>query len=758
MTVGRPANRRSAPERLFRPTSLAVIGAKTAAGRCLCDNIDAGGFAGPIWLDELPAPPDLAVLACPAQEVGAALRALAAGGGQVAVVTSQVDDLAALARQAGVRVVGPSSFGIAVPGVGLNATLSHLPVPAGRVALVTQSASLARAVIDWAAPNGVGFSHVVGLGGNADVGFGPTLDWLSRDPDTGLIILDMRRIRRRRAFISAARAASRLRPVVAVRPGGRLLDPSGRADAVFAQALHRAGVFVVDGMEPLFAAAETLTRARPLRHETMAVVTNAIGPGRLACDAALRAGIRLAELPQEVQTSLCGSLPAELVHGLVYVGRLPVHVAEAAAMLSAVPAVGGLLVLLTPTGAGDASAIEALVAAVHTAKQPVLSCIMGETTGAGHRARLAQAGMPVFATPEQAVAAFSHLLRDRRARETARELPAARMVEVLPDRDALARVLAARPAPGSADCLALLSAYGIAAGAGGDGQRATLTVHDDAMFGPAIGFSAGACPAAYDLPPLNLALAQDLAHRAGADTCGAVEASASVLVRISQLLVDAPQIAALRINLLLTEAAALAEAAAIALRPEGEVAVLAIAPYPDALVERWHARGESFVVRPIRPEDAQAHAAMIARIPPEDLRFRFFSAVRQISPGQMVRLTQIDYEREMAFIAVRQQDGATVGVSRLVCDAGGTDSRDGEFAILVEPSVKGTGLATHLMDRLIAWAQAQRIGRMIGQILADNHPMLGFVRHMGFALSALPGEPDVLEAVLNLGKDPTPPE
>ena len=750
MTVGRPASRRFNPERLFRPTSLAVLGTQTPAGMRLCTNIQAGGFAGPVWRDELPSPPDLALLACAPEEVGAALRELAASGGQAAVIISQVDDLAALARQTGVRVVGPSSFGIAVPSVGLNATLSHMNVPAGRVALVTQSASMARAIIDWAEPNGVGFSHVVGLGGNADVGFGPTLDWLSRDPGTGLIILDMRRIRRRRAFISAARAASRLRPVVAVRPGGRLLDPSGQSDAVFAQALHRAGVFVVDGMEPLFAAAETLTRARPLRHETMAVVTNAIGPGRLACDAALRAGIKLAELPQEVQTSLCGSLPAELVHGLVYVGRLPVHVAEAAAMLSAVPAVGGLLVLLTPTGEADASAIEALVAAVHTARQPVLSCIMGESTGARHRARLVQAGMPVFATPEQAVAAFSHLLRDRRARETARELPPARVIDVLPDRDVLARVLADAPDPGGADCLALLRAYGITIGAGGQGRRASLTVHDDAMFGPAIGFRVGLNPPAYDLPPLNLALAQDLARRAGADTPDAAEAAAATLVRVSQLLVDAPRIARLRIGLLLTGAGVEAEGGAIALRPDGEAASLAIAPYPDGLVEAWRGRGADFIIRPIRPEDAQAHGDMIARIPAEDLRFRFFSAVRQISPEQMVRLTQIDYEREMAFIAVRLADNATVGVSRLVCDAADTEITDAEFAILVEPSVKGSGLATHLMERLIAWARTQRIGRIVGQILADNHPMLGFVRHMGFALSAMADEPDVVEAVLKL--------
>jgi acyl-CoA synthetase (NDP forming)/GNAT superfamily N-acetyltransferase len=750
MTIGRA---RSLPDRLFRPSCVAVLGTGTPAGQRIRANIEAGGFQGKVWHDALPDTPDLTVIASPSADVEAALRAVAASGGKIAIVTSQAEDLTTMAQRTGLRVLGANAFGLAVPGIGLNATLSHMPIPAGRIALVTQSTSLARAVVDWAGPNGVGFSHVVGLGGNADWGFGPTLDYLSRDPGTGLILLDIRRIRAPRAFISAARAASRLRPVVAVRPGGRLLDPSGRSDAVVAQALQRAGVFVADGMEALFAAAETLSRARPLRHESMAVVTNAIGPGRMACDAAIRAGITLADLPPEVRASLSGTLPAELVHGLVYVGRLPVHVAEAAAMLSAVPGVGGVLLLLTPTGPADDAAIEAVLAAVQVARMPVLSCIMGEATGRARRARLAEAGVPVFATPERAVSAFAHLLADRRARQAARELPGAGVLDVTHGGDALARLLATAPA--EADVLDLLGSYGLARTPPPGGTDASVTVHDDAMFGPAIGFSAGAAAPAYDLPPLNLVLARDLARRGGASAAD-TEAAAAALVRVSQLVLDAPRIASLRVNLLLAPDSAAAQGATLTLRPPGQAAALAIAPYPDALVGMYTAPGgEAFIIRPIRPEDAQAHAAMVARVPPDDLRFRFFSAVREISPEQMARLTQIDYSREMAFIAVRTADGTTAGVARAVCEALGNSA---EFAILVEPAAKGRGLASHLMRRLIAWARAQRIGRLTGQVLADNHPMLAFVRHLGVVTSPMPDEPDVVEVVLTIAAETTSPK
>jgi acetyltransferase len=236
-----------------------------------------------------------------------------------------------------------------------------------------------------------------------------------------------------------------------------------------------------------------------------------------------------------------------------------------------------------------------------------------------------------------------------------------------------------------------------------------------------------------------------MAGRAGLPPGPRAEAVAAVLVRVSQLLVDAPVIATLRLGLLVGEADASAIDACITLRPPGTSGVLAIAPYPDQLVSHVALAGQRFTLRPIRPEDAQAHAAMIARIPAEDLRFRFFSAVRQISAEQMARLTQIDYAREMAFIAVRDADASTVGVSRLVCEA---DAQSGEFAILVEPSVKGLGLGAQLMQRLIDWAATQQLSRIEGQVLADNHPMLGFVRHLGFTTRVLPDEPDVVEAVL----------
>jgi acetyltransferase len=759
VTVARIKGRFSV-EQLYAPASVAVIGPRTHEGARVLANMAEAGFKGILFIvgeggfdsvEALPEPPDLAILACAPGDAPGHVHALAARGTRAAIAVGEVEDLATLARDSGVRVLGPHSFGISVPRLGLNASLSHMKVPRGRVALLTQSASLARAVLDWAGPNGVGFSHIVGVGGNTNMGFGLALDWLSRDPDTGLILVDIRHVRERRVFISAARAASRLRPVVAIRPGSLLMDPSGEADAVFCAALNRAGVIVAHRLDEFLAAAETLSRSKPARAETLAVVTNAIGPGRLAADAALQAGIKLAMLPPEAQTALAASLPAELMFGLIYAtSAAATEVAEMAAMVSAVPDVGGVMVLLAPEGPGDGVAVEAVIAAAQVAKLPVLACVMGETTGAPHRRRLAEAGLPAFATPEQAVQAFAFLLRDRRARIAARELPGRRVLEVSPDHAAVAACLAAARAQGRLELTAqeaasVLISYGIAHADGApSGRAARLRVLDDDMFGPAMALSAGGKPA-YELPPLNLSLAEHLCTRAG--VVEHFSAVARLLVRVSQLIVDEPSIGALRLDMLHIGAATGFATAAISLRPPGRSAQLAISPYPEHLSEVYKAGGQSFVVRPIRQEDAEAHKALIARLPADDLRYRFFTSLRELSPEQIVRLTQIDYDREMAFIAVRAADKATVGVARLVREIG--DAR-GEFAIVVQPDVKGCGLARHLMERLITWGRGEGMAEIAGTILADNQPMLGFMRHLGFAIHRIPDESDVLEATFSL--------
>jgi acetyltransferase len=764
-------------------------------------------------------------------------------------------DLSAIERRTGVRALGQGSFGIAVPGIGLNATLSHIAPAKGRLALVTQSSAIARAVLDWAAADAVGFSHVIGIGGNQGQGFAGALDWLARDPGTGAILLDIRRIKNRRLFISAARAAARTRPVVAIRAGGRLADASGQADAVMEAALRRAGVLRVAGLEDLLAAAETLARvrvpARPLAGsgDRIAIVTNGVGLGSLASDAALAGGGRLAAIDDAALAAVSIGLPAG------WSGRNPLalgpgsgpRLGEAAAMLAGLPGVDAVVALHAPEAEGNPDLVrETLAAAVKASRgAPILVGWPGQATAGAQRAGLAEAGVAAFPTPEGAVRGALHLAQDRRNRAAAAELPPRAVLDLAPDRARVARLFAAARAAGRCELteeegLAVLAAYGIPTVPGravagpaeagdaaamlgfpvvlkilspdilrktevggvvlglasaaavraaaeamaarvaaarpsarltgflvqrqaGRAQELRLRLAEDAMFGPWISFGRGGTAAdidpdeGFDLPPLNLALAHALIRQTSTARLlegwrdhprANVPAIADALVRLSQIAVDFPEIAFCGINPLAADAeGVLALDASLALRPAGEAALLAIPPYPAELARPWRGRdGRTVLVRPIRPEDAAAHAEAFRRLSAEDVRYRFFSAMTELSASQIARMTQIDYDREMAFVAVEQSgDGPdlTVGVSRLIREPGG---ESGEFAIIVDPSWKGQGLARHLMERLFDWGRAVGMKEIVGQVLAENRPMLAFMRAIGFTLRVSPEDAEVMEA------------
>lgn len=169
--------------------------------------------------------------------------------------------------------------------------------------------------------------------------------------------------------------------------------------------------------------------------------------------------------------------------------------------------------------------------------------------------------------------------------------------------------------------------------------------------------------------------------------------------------------------------------------------------YPAELEEHWSVAGEPLLIRPIRPSDAAQHDAFFHRLTPEDIRSRFFAAVRELTPAQLRKFTRLDYERDMAFIAVREATGETVGVARLSREE---DPSVAEFAVALQHDMQGRGLATHLMQRLLAWAPRHGLREVVGEILAENGPMLELARHLGFSLHHKPDDPQIIEARLGL--------
>lgn len=312
---------------LFKPKSVALIGASRrpgSVGAFIARNLSHSGFAGPIMpinpkytdiegmitypdIRSLPTVPDLAVIATPPQTVPGLIAACAERGTKAAVVITagfgegkskagQELQQAMLdaARPHLLRIVGPNCIGVIAPEVGLNASFAHLRPDPGHLAFVAQSGAIVTSVLDWAEPRGIGFSHLVSLGDMSDVDFGDMLDYLAGDANVRGILLFIEAVTHARKFMSAARAAARIKPVIVVKAGR---SPAGAAaaashtgalagqDGVYEAAFCRAGMLRVYQTSELFDAVETLSMGQRPKGDRLAILTNGGGMGVVATDA-----------------------------------------------------------------------------------------------------------------------------------------------------------------------------------------------------------------------------------------------------------------------------------------------------------------------------------------------------------------------------------------------------------------------------------------------------------------------------------------
>src|SRR6516164_7454467 len=299
-----------------------------------------------------------------------------------------------------------------------------------------------------------------------------------------------------------------------------------------------------------------------------------------------------------------------------------------------------------------------------------------------------------------------------------------------------------------------------------------IGVADDPTFGPVMVFGQGGTAVeviddkALALPPLDLALARGLIARtrvarilkAYRNVPAADEAAiALVLVKLSQLAADFPELREIDLNLVLAdETGVIAVDARIAVaRPQPRRAGplsgnprFAIRPYPKAW-ERHLALpdGSAIFVRPIRPEDEALYPAFLTAVTTEDTRLRFFAPIKEFSHGFIARFTQIDYARAMAFIAIEEATGQMLGVVRVHADS---EYRTAEYAILIRSDLKGHGLGWLLMELMIEYARAEGLQSIRGQVLQENRTMLQMCRQLGFHIAPDPEETSIVVVTLAL--------
>ncbi|MBT1445464.1 acetate--CoA ligase family protein [Shewanella sp. JM162201] len=501
---------------LFKPSSIAIIGASNGAkraGNVVMKNLLSGGFAGPIMpvtpkyqavmgvlaypsIEALPIKPDLAIICTRAARVPGIVETLAQFGCKVAIIISSgmaheldsdgrnlLELTLANAKRYGMRILGPNSLGMMLPNIGLNASLAHTQAQGGKIAFVSQSAAVCTTVLDWANNKGIGFSSFISLGDSGDIDFDELLDFLGRDGRTSAIMLYMDSIHEKRHFLSAARAASRNKPILVIK-SGRSREGAGAArlhtggvsgsDAVYEAAFRRAGMLRVNDLIELFAALESLNHGNELKGERLGIISNGGGPAVLAVDELITRGGKLAELSPDTVDKLNRVLPP------TWSGQNPIDIIGDAGPKRYVDAlnilmdsgdVDAILVLHSPSALGESEDIadalsEAIKKHPHQSKLNILTNWSGEDSAYRARKRFTKAGVSTYRTPEGAVGAFMHMVEYRRNQKLLQEVPQS-VTDKVPQ-DAVRARLAIQSALAKGktvlethEASAILSAYGL---------------------------------------------------------------------------------------------------------------------------------------------------------------------------------------------------------------------------------------------------------------------------------------------------------
>ncbi|MFQ2513268.1 GNAT family N-acetyltransferase [Aeromonas caviae] len=836
--------KQSGLDRLFKPHSIAVIGASSdpqKAGHVVIRHLLAGQFQGPILpvaprsqaiagvlaypdIESLPLSPDLAIVCTRRERVLPLIEELGKKGTGAAIIlaaqfsTDERLRLKHMCQQYGIRLLGPNSMGMLLPGQGINASFSPIAATPGQVAFLSQSAAVSTTILDWAKQREIGFSAFISLGDHCDIDFGQLLDQLSRDGTTRAILIYMDKLHDARHFLSAARAASRNKPILILKSGRH--DPANGLDNVYDAAIRRAGMLRVRDTHELFATVETLSHSLTLKGERLAILSNGRGLANMAADVLLSRGGKLAMPPLDIGSDADIEAYKSALETL-----LQGDGADAILLIHA-PS-------LTARGVTLASSLIDFIKQHPRARRfNILTNWAGEYSAQEGRRLFNEAGIPTYRTPESAVTAFMHMVEYRRNQKQLMETPASlqgdrldvercqqllgqaleRQQRVLDTHlahpilqaaglstlatwivsDAIEAALTAEQigypvavklrSPDIAHksdvhgvMLNLRTSAEVAQAADAildrvrqhdpgariegllvqrmarrsGGLELRIRLQQDPVFGPVILLGeSGAEPREMvaALPPLNQALARY--QIIGALKDGKIREQASpvrldidalgqVLCQLSELLLAFPEIQELDLHPLQAcgEEMVILDARLVLAERGQQVLPLAIRPYPTELEEGAWLKDQSHVLlRPIRPEDEPAHKQFVRQVSDEDRYKRFFADVGELGHEELARMTQIDYDREMAFVAVGQDGPFSQQILGVVRAIASPDQSDAEFAILVRSDLKGLGLGKLMMEKIVRYARERGIGQLSGMTMPSNRGMINLAKRLGFKI------------------------
>ncbi|MEI6669100.1 MAG: bifunctional acetate--CoA ligase family protein/GNAT family N-acetyltransferase [Acidobacteriota bacterium] len=499
-------------EAFFSPRTVAVVGATEkvgSVGRTILWNLITNPFGGTVFpvnpkrssilgikayasLKDVPEPVDLAVVVTPAEATPDVIReGVDAGIKSTIVISAGFKETGpagvALERRileeaakGDMRVIGPNCLGVMSPVSGLNATFGSSMARSGSVGFISQSGALCTAVLDWSHKMSVGFSAFVSIGSMVDVDWGDLIGYLGHDARTRSIVLYMESIGDARSFLSAAREVALTKPIIVIKAGKTQAAAKAAAshtgalagsDEVLDAAFRRSGVLRVKTIAELFYMAEVLAKQPRPKGPRLTILTNAGGPGVLACDSLISHGGELTALSDEAMAAYNDLLPAHWSHNNpvdILGDAEPERYAKALDIAANDANADGMLVILTPQAMTDPTqTAEALKARARQYHKPVLASWMGGADVAAGESILNKAGIPTFPYPDTAAKTFSYMWKYSDNLRGLYETPALpEDIEGIPDREAAARIIAHAHATGRTllaehESKQLLSSYGI---------------------------------------------------------------------------------------------------------------------------------------------------------------------------------------------------------------------------------------------------------------------------------------------------------
>ncbi len=757
------------------PRTIYIVGAK--------ENESLSGFRNADSLEKISEDIDLLFLTCPLHELPTyfkvpILKKTATIAINKNIAASQdrqtLELIFSAARKDNTRIIGVNSSGVLRPPIRLNLS-THPQLPeAGKIAFFSQSGAVLGTILDLARELDIGFSHIASIGSLLDIDFGDLIDFVGNDPEVEAILLYLENIRNVKKFISACRSVSRIKPIIAIKSGRHPKIHEVMQRRVFAQigagpvydsAFRRAGIISVNNLKEMLLAGRSLSRRNIPSGDRLGIITNSGGLAIFTVDNLLFNEIEPTPLSKKLVGKLRRILPDKLIQNPIDVGGTTDTETFSAAISACLEAqeFDALIILAAAHPRLDPRQLIDRVQKhlEHHYCAVTYTWINAKPKDRRVAAPLAHQGVYIYFSVPAALNAY---LYSRRYRHKLNQLTALTprfhqqySINHLNSQDFLDPYLKKEkkklpPAPS----LQLLQAYGLypeikSTTSLNEGLSLKVGATIDIEFGPYLYLGLSGIAAEIEpensimLPPLNPFLARIMISRSPAARALARrspelnENLAIILLRVSSVVTDCPEIVNLELFLKETSKQNFnIDHATIEIKKSAVRAPrhLVIAPYPNEYEFHDQMRdGRKLLVRPIRPEDEELHHELFRSLSRQTNYFRFFSFRRNLTHEQAARFTQIDYDREMAIIALIEENNRvrSIGVNRLSYEA----RRDQhEFAIVVADEFQTLGVGAILMKHLIEIAQDRRIKQIFGVVLAENQKMIDFCRSFGFTVES----------------------